>query len=77
MIQVKSETQKGSGNKVTFGLRKQQSGNGFTSSDRAEGNGETLTTNSDAISIDELGNIVGIRSKNITDSQRAPVTRTT
>lgn len=72
VIQVKTETQKGSGDKVTFGLRMQLSGNGFTSSDRAEGNGEQLTTNSDAISIDELGNVVGIRSKNTIDSQRVP-----
>ncbi|MFK5600252.1 N4-gp56 family major capsid protein [Methylobacterium sp. HMF5984] len=72
VIQVKTETQKGTGDKVTFGLRMQLSGNGFTSSDRAEGNGEQLTTNSDAITIDELGNVVGIRSKNTIDSQRVP-----
>ncbi len=72
VIQVKTETQKGTGDKVTFGLRMQLSGNGFTSSDRAEGNGEQLTTNSDAITIDELGNVVGIRSKNTIDAQRVP-----
>ncbi|WP_430912879.1 N4-gp56 family major capsid protein [Methylobacterium sp. sgz302541] len=72
IIHVKTETQKGTGDKVTFGLRMQLSGNGFTSSDRAEGNGEQLTTNSDAITIDELGNVVGIRSKNTIDSQRVP-----
>lgn len=72
IIQIKTELQKGVGDKVTFGLRMQLSGNGFTSSDRAEGNGEQLTTNSDAITIDELGNVVGIRSKFTIDQQRVP-----
>ena len=72
VIQIKTETQKGVGDKVTFGLRMQLSGNGFTSSDRAEGNGEQLSTNSDAITIDELGNVVGIRSKFTIDQQRVP-----
>lgn len=72
IIQVKTETQKGVGDSVTFGLRMQLSGNGFSSSDRAEGNGEQLTTNSDKIVIDELGNVVGIRSKNTIDQQRVP-----
>ncbi|SFG65001.1 N4-gp56 family major capsid protein [Methylobacterium gossipiicola] len=70
VIQVKTELKKGVGDKVTFGLRMQLSGNGFTSSDRAEGNGEQLTTNSDAIVIEELGNVVSIRSKNTIDAQR-------
>ncbi|MGY2052407.1 N4-gp56 family major capsid protein [Methylobacterium sp. JK268] len=72
VIQIKTETQKGAGDKVTFGLRMQLSGNGFTSSDRAEGNGEQLSTNSDAVSIEELGNVVGVRSKNTIDQQRVP-----
>ncbi|SFV11689.1 MULTISPECIES: N4-gp56 family major capsid protein [unclassified Methylobacterium] len=72
VIQIKTETQKGVGDKVTFGLRMQLAGNGFTSSDRAEGNGEQLSTMSDAITIDELGNVVGIRSKFTIDQQRVP-----
>ncbi|MGF3026517.1 N4-gp56 family major capsid protein [Methylobacterium aquaticum] len=72
VIQIKTETSKGPGDSITFGLRMQLSGNGFTSSDRAEGNGEQLTTNSDKVSIDELGHVVGVRSKNTIDQQRIP-----
>lgn len=72
IIQIKTETQKGTGDKVTFGLRMQLNGEGFTSSDTAEGNGEELSTNSDAVTIDELGHVVGVKSKNTIDAQRVP-----
>lgn len=72
VIQVKTEPQKGYGDKITFGLRMQLNGPGFTSSDRAEGNGEQLSTNSDAVTIDELGNVVGVRSQYTIDAQRVP-----
>lgn len=72
IIQEKTETSKGTGDKVTFGLRMQLQGDGFTSSDVAEGNGEQLGTNSDAVTIDELGHVVGVKSKNTIDAQRVP-----
>lgn len=72
VIQVKTETQKGTGDKITFGLRMQLNGDGFTSSDEAEGNGEQLATNSDAVTIEELGHVVGVKSKNTIDAQRVP-----
>lgn len=72
IIQEKTETKKGNGDKVTFGLRMQLKGDGFTSSDVAEGNGEQLGTNSDAVVIDELGHVVGVKSKNTIDQQRVP-----
>ena len=44
VIQEKEETKKGNGDQVTFGLRMQLKGSGFSSSDVAEGNGEQLGT---------------------------------
>ncbi|WP_298967746.1 N4-gp56 family major capsid protein [uncultured Methylobacterium sp.] len=72
IIQVKTETKKGNGDQVTFGLRMQLKGPGFSSGDVAEGNGEQLGTNSDKVTIDELGHVVGAKSENTIDAQRVP-----
>ena len=72
IIQEKTETKKGNGDQVTFGLRMQLKGVGFSSSDVAEGNGEQLGTNSDKVTIDELGHVVGCKSENTIDAQRVP-----
>src|SRR5262249_17073326 len=70
IIQEKTETQKSSGDRITIGLRMQLSGDGFTESEVAEGNGEALTTYADNIFINELGHVVGVRSENTIDAQR-------
>jgi N4-gp56 family major capsid protein len=70
VIQEKTETKKGPGDRVTCGLRMQLSGDGFTESEVAEGNGESLTTYSDNLLINELGHVVGVRSENTIDAQR-------
>jgi N4-gp56 family major capsid protein len=70
IIQIKTDTQKGKGDKITFGLRMQLSGDGFTEGETAEGNGESLTTYSDSILINELGHVVGVKSDNTIDAQR-------
>jgi len=54
LIQLKTETQKGAGDKVTFGLRMQASGAGVQGESVLEGNEESLTTYSDALYIDQL-----------------------
>lgn len=72
IIQMKSETKKGAGDKVTFGLRARLTQAGIGSSDTAEGNGEGLTTYSDAVYVDELGGNVGVKSENTIDAQRVP-----
>ena len=72
IIQEKTELKKGNGDTVTFGLRMQLKGDGFTSDDVAEGNGEQLGTNSDKVTIDELGHVVGVKSDNTIDAQRVP-----
>lgn len=72
IIQTKKETSKGPGDQVTFALRARLSGKGFTSGQKAEGNAEGLTFYSDAVVINELGQTVGVRSKNTIDAQRVP-----
>jgi len=54
LIQVKTETQKGAGDKITFGLRMQMSGDGVAGDSVLEGSEEALTTYTDAIIIDQL-----------------------
>lgn len=54
LIQTKSETSKGPGDKVTFGLRMQANGDGVLGDGILEGNEESLTTYSDALFIDQL-----------------------
>lgn len=70
IIQVKRETSKGRGDSVTFGLRGRLTGDGKTEGEKAEGNGEALSTYSDSVLINELGHVVGVRSENTIDQQR-------
>lgn len=72
IIHRKTETSKGPGDQVTFGIRMQLNGDGFTENELAEGNGESLTTYSDALLINELGHVVGVKSENTIDQQRVP-----
>lgn len=72
IIHMKNEMSKGPGDQVTYGLRMQLAGAGFTENQLAEGNGEALTTYSDAIKINELGNVVGVKSRYSIDQQRVP-----
>lgn len=54
LIQTKSETSKSAGDRVTFGLRTQATGDGVLGDGVLEGNEESLTTYSDNILIDQL-----------------------
>lgn len=73
IIHLKSETSKGSGDQVTFSLMTKLTGDGFTESEIAEGNGESLSIYADAIVINELGHVVGIPNKGrAIDEQRVP-----
>lgn len=72
IIHRKTEASKGAGDKVTYGLRMQLTGAGFTENQLAEGNGESLTIFSDSIVINELGHVVGVKSQNTIDQQRVP-----
>ena len=72
MIQEKTETSKGAGDKVTFGLRMQLDGDGVTENQTLEGNEEALTTYSDSIFINELAHAVRVKGDNTIDAQRVP-----
>lgn len=70
LIHKKTEFSKGSGDKLTFGLRMQLSGAGVTENQVLEGNEESLTTYSDAIYINELMHAVRVRNTGTIDAQR-------
>jgi N4-gp56 family major capsid protein len=70
LIQIKDETQKSAGDKITYGLRMQLSGLGVIGDGTLEGNEEALTTYSDAIVINQLRHAV--RSAGRMSQQRVP-----
>lgn len=72
IIQVKTETKKGAGDKVTFGLRARLTGEGKSENETAEGQGEALSIYSDSVVINELGHVVGVKSEHTIDAQRVP-----
>lgn len=74
IIHMKTETQKSSGDNITFPLMKKLTGDGFTESEIAEGNGESLSLYSDSVTINELGHVVDVPSKGrAIDSQRVAI----
>lgn len=72
IIQLKDETSKGSGDKVTFGLRTQLIGDGVSENEVLEGNEEALSTYSDSIVINELAHAVRVKNGQTIDAQRVP-----
>lgn len=72
IIQLKNETQKAAGDKVTFGLRTQLIGDGVSESSTLEGNEEALSTYSDALFINELAHAVRVKNEQTIDAQRVP-----
>lgn len=70
LIQIKDETQKSAGDKITYGLRMQLTGNGVQGDGTLEGNEESLTTYSDAVLINQLRHAV--RSAGRMSQQRVP-----
>lgn len=70
LIQRKTETSKGPGDKVTFGLRMQLSGDGIQGDGTLEGNEEALVTYSDSVTINQLRHAV--RSAGKMSEQRVP-----
>lgn len=59
-IQVKDDLSKGSGDKLTYGLRMQLGGDGTIGDSTLEGNEEALTTFTDKIYIDQLRHAVKV-----------------
>lgn len=70
LIQEKTETSKGAGDKITFGLRMQLNGDGIQGDGTLEGNEEALVTYSDSITINQLRHAV--RSNGKMSEQRVP-----
>lgn len=72
IIQLKNETQKAAGDKITFGLRRQLIGDGVSEHEVLEGNEEALSRYSDAIFINELAHAVRVKNEQTIDAQRVP-----
>ena len=70
LIQLKNETSKSAGDRITIGLRMQLSGDGVQGDGTLEGNEEALTTYSDNLYIDQLRHAV--RSAGKMSEQRVP-----
>jgi len=70
MVQIKDETQKSAGDKITYGLRMQLVSAGVQGDGTLEGNEESLVTYSDAVIINQLRNAV--RSAGRMSQQRVP-----
>src|SRR5215831_5628139 len=70
IIQIKDETSKSAGDRITYGLRMQLSGTGVIGDGTLEGQEEALTTFSDAVLINQLRHAV--RSAGRMSQQRVP-----
>ncbi len=70
LIQIKTESTKGAGDKITVGLRMQLTGAGVVGDGTLEGNEEALVTYSDAVTLDQLRHAV--RSSGRVSQQRVP-----
>jgi N4-gp56 family major capsid protein len=70
VIQIKDETSKSAGDKVTYGLRMQLSGAGVIGDGTLEGQEESLTTYSDSVVVNQLRHAV--RSAGRMSQQRVP-----
>ncbi|SSZ40887.1 Uncharacterised protein [Bartonella grahamii] len=70
IIQVKTETQKGKGDCVTFSLRAQLSGRGVSEGETLEGNEEALQFLHDKLYINELYHGTRIANEGTIDNQR-------
>ena len=72
LCQIMTETQKGAGDSVKWGIRMLATGEGTTENETQEGNEEGLTRYSDALLINELGHAHRVRAEGTIDRQRVP-----
>jgi len=70
IIQLKDETNKYAGDKVTFGLRRHLSGAGVSEGETLEGQEEALSLYSDNVFLSELAHAVRVKNEGTIDSQR-------
>ena len=72
IIQKKTELSKGAGDKVTFSLRMQLSGDGRTENQTLEGNEESFTLYADSLLVNELRHAVRVKGDWSIHNQRIP-----
>lgn len=70
IIQLKDETNKNAGDKVTFGLRRHLSGDGVSEGETLEGQEEALSLYSDTVNLNELAHAVRVKNDGTIDAQR-------
>lgn len=70
IIHLKTEPKKEKGDRVTFGLRMQLTGDGKSEGESLEGNEESLTTYSDDLTLTELRHAVAVKGEDTIDNQR-------
>ncbi|XAI96512.1 hypothetical protein [Microcystis phage Mae-JY35] len=72
LCQIMTETQKGAGDSIKWGIRMLATGEGTTENQTQEGNEEGLTRYSDNLVINELGHAHRVRNEGTIDRQRVP-----
>lgn len=72
LCQIMTDTQKGSGDSVRWGIRMLATGEGTGEGETQEGNEEGLTRYSDTLVINELGHAHRVRAEGTIDRQRVP-----
>jgi N4-gp56 family major capsid protein len=72
LAQIMTETQKGAGDSVRWGIRMLATGEGTTENETQEGNEEGLSRYSDIMVLNELGHAHRVRSEGTIDRQRVP-----
>ncbi len=72
LCQIMTETQKGAGDSVKWGIRMLPTGIGTTENETQEGNEEGITRYSDIMVINELGHAHRVRAAGTIDRQRVP-----
>lgn len=72
IIVKKTELKKSAGDKITYNLFMNLTGDGFTEAQVMEGNEESLTNYSDALYINELHNAAKVPNSGTIDEQRVP-----
>lgn len=72
LCQIMTDTQKGAGDQVRWGIRMLATGEGTTENETQEGNEEGITRYSDTLLINELGHAHRVRAEGTIDRQRVP-----
>lgn len=72
LCQIMTETQKGAGDRIRWGIRMLATGEGTTENETQEGNEEGLTRYYDELLINEIGHAHRVRNEGTIDRQRVP-----